>query len=96
MASAFAIGEPPDQWAALPEEHFTPIGVHGVHNWPLTRADLFGPPCLQRKAHLHAGAERCERLFARCPAIEAIALNASLDGEVPTIDATRSPRPQFF
>ena len=79
LAGAFACGEPPDaRSAASPEETYTPVGLHGMRNWPQTRGDILGPTCGRRGRR---ATYRCEQLLARCPAAVSIALNASLDGE---------------
>ena len=83
IAGAFATGEPPDYWYG--SETYTPVGVHGARNWPITRADrpdgdVCGGSKLRAQNSLAYG--RCLALLASCPAIKAIMLNESLAGEL--------------
>ena len=81
-ALAFSVSEPPEfalrprQAAALPA--YVPFGVHGPQNWPASRRTADSRPCPM--PHDSEAGRHCRRLLQRCPAVESLLLNASLDG----------------
>ena len=81
-ALAFSVSEPPEfalrprQDEALPAH--VPFGVHGPRNWPAARRTADSRPCPM--PHKSEAGRHCRRLLQRCPAVEALLLNASLDG----------------
>lgn len=85
FASAFSCSDPPEAlWHSVPD--VVPFGVHGVRFWPETRFRHAGagPMVLPCPDSLSISNQlRCRRLLQQCPAISAISINKSLDGEYP-------------